>query len=291
VVLGTLAAWAERRGFLEPLFGQIRDAQGEVVIADGTGQPPPADLNANSSVRWLSAPGAGIFDLRLAAIQASRGEIVIVTEDHCAIPSGWCRRIVDLHAHYPEADVISGTVDNGSRSRSIDWAAFLVNHLPNVPPIDRAQASVRLGINGVSYKRRALGVLRRDFPHLAPELIPRSALRRAHLDIRCEESLSLSHIQSETWLGHGALHYHNARATLGYRRAHLTARDWLRLLTAPLLVFVRTGRTVAGAFHKPLPRREVWKAAPAVLWLRICKGLGEWTGAVFGPGDSARRLQ
>lgn len=291
VVLGTLAPWTHRRSLLEPLLRQIRDVRGEVVIADGTGQSPPTDPSAGSWLRWLSLPGAGIFDLRLAAIEASRGTIVVITEDHCSIPPGWCRRIIDLHARYPEADIITGSVDNGSRSRSIDWAAFIVNHLPNVPPIDKAQASGPLGINGVSYKRRAIEVLRRDFPQLTPELISPSALRRTQLDVRCHESLTVSHVQSETWLGHGALHFHNARAILGSRRSNLTARDWLRLAAAPVLVPIRTCRTVGCALQKQLPRRAVWEAVPGVLWLRMCKGLGECLGFAMGPGDSARRLQ
>jgi Glycosyl transferase family 2 len=291
VVLGTLAGWPQRRRLLEPLLRQVRNAQGELVVADGTGQPPPGELDADSSARWLSIPGAGIFDLRLAALQAARGAIVVVTEDHCLVPPDWCRRIIDLHAQHPEADVITGTVDNGSRSRSIDWAAFIVNHLPNMPPIDTVLASARLGINGVSYKRRALDVLLRDFPRLTPELVQAPALRRLRLRVVCDESLVVSHVQAETWLGHGALHYHNARAVLGSRRPNLTPRDWFRLAAAPALVPARTWRTIVGALQKGLPRRVVWQALPGVFWLRTCKGVGEWAGFVAGPGDSARRLQ
>jgi hypothetical protein len=289
VVLATLSGWAEIRTAVDELARHADQVKGEVIVADGSGGPSPGrDLPPR--VAWLTLDDAGIFDLRLAALRRALGDIVIVTEDHCLAPADWCRRILDLHARHPDADIVQGRVDNASRATRIDWASYLVNQSPHVPPIDPAAATRQVGIVGVSLKRRALDTLLEAHPRIPPELVPTAELRSHGLRVHIEETLGLDHVQSETWLGHAALHFHNARAVAGLRRSRMSARDWIRLVAAPVLAPWRAGRVVARSLGRNLPRRTVLGAAPGVVWLYVSKGIGECVGYVAGPGDSARRL-
>jgi hypothetical protein len=187
-------------------------------------------------------------------------------------------------------DVIQGRIDNDSRKRSIDWAAFIVNQTPLVPPIDPAQASRQLTIVGAALKRRTLDRLLMSHPDIPPELISTADLREAGVTVHVDQSLLVRHTQSESWYGHAALHFHNARAVSGRRRSAMTARDWFRLLAAPALFVYRSAVLLARAGRKDFPRWSAAGAAPGIIWLFFWKGAGEIIGYLTGPGDSARRL-
>jgi hypothetical protein len=289
VVLATLSGWSAIRTAVGALARQADEVRGEVIVADGSGGASPArDLPPR--VTWLTLDGAGIFDLRLAALRRALGDVVIVTEDHCLAPANWCRHILDLHERHPDADIVQGRVDNASRTTRIDWASYLVNQSAHVPPIDPAGATRQVGIVGVSLKRRALDTLLRAHPQMPPELVPTPELRSHDFRVHVDETLRLDHVQSETWLGHAALHFHTARAIAGVRRRHMKARDWIRVVAAPVLAPWRASRVVARGLRRNLPRRTVLGAAPGVVWLYVSKGIGECVGYLAGPGDSARRL-
>src|SRR5262245_50178340 len=215
IILSTLSPWPDIRPLVQDLLRQAHGVQGEVIVADGLGQYPTGDLEHRERLRWTRGTGLGVFDLRLAAIRSARGEIVIVTEDHCYVKTGWCEAILYLHRRHPEADVIKGTVHNGSTSTVIDRAGFALLQWRGVPPIDHVEAARTLGINGSTFKRRSIDALLTAFPQLTPELLTPAEIGRAGLNLLVDETLAVTHVQSETWWGHGLLHYHNARAIGG----------------------------------------------------------------------------
>ncbi len=288
VILATLSPWAEIRPLIEDLLRQADGAGGEVVVADGIGQARPEGLAFPNSLRWISAPGLGVFALRLAALHAARGGIVIVTEDHCYVKPDWCKTIIELHGRHPDADVIKGRVDNGSQAHMIDRAAFAMLQCRNTPPIDPREAARAFGINGVAFKRRALDAVWRIFPDRSPELLSPDEIRRANLTLLVDSALQVTHVQSETWWGHGKLHFHNARAIVGGRRRRASERDWLRVLAAPLLVPYRTWKVIRRSVQRH--GNGAIAVVPAVAWLYTCKAAGECAGLVVGSGHSARKL-
>ncbi len=291
IVLATLAGWSHARPLLTPVIAQAADVGGEVIVADGSGHRPPSADACRAHVSWLDLPGRGVFDLRLAAIDRARGAIVVVTEDHCMVADGWLRRILAAHADDPAADIIAGRVDNGSRQRAIDWASFLINQLPLVPPIDIAQATRQIGIVGVSFTRRAINALRAAHPGVAPELIPTSTLRQSGLMFTATVRFGVAHVQSGSWVRMGRLNFHNARATAATVNSRLRRRSWVRVVGAPALLVYRTVRTIAISAKKDVPRRWVIASAPAIAWLYGCKAAGECLGHLVGPGDSASKME
>lgn len=289
VVLATNEGWTAAQTCLASLLPQAAAVGAEVVVADGSAGAagPPPSLPSN--VRWLRSPGTGLFRLRRQALVAACAPIVAVTEDHCVVAPDWCERIIEAHARHPDADVIKGAVFNGSSDTPVERAAFWLGHWPNLPPFTGRASDAVLGVSCVSYKRRALELLRRD-TELLPELVANGYWpnRRAAL---ATARIHVTHCQAEAFWRTSALQFHNARALSAYRRGRWSARDWLRVTGALALPAARTARVVAACQRKQVPLAELCRCIPHFVWLFCCRGAGELAGYVFGPGDSERELR
>lgn len=287
VVIATTQGWPDAALCLDALRAQAAATGAEIVIADGSGRPPPDPGRVGPGVVWRSLPGAGVFELRAAATREARGAIVAVTEDHCVVGPRWCARILEVHARHPEAAAVKGVVANGSRERLIDWAAFLMSQAPHLPPFVGGRDDAVVGVSCVAYKRSALDAA------LAEGGLPFPELRDPWTwsgGIVADERLSVEHHQSGRLVATGMLQFHNARAVAGLRRGRMGGRDWIRLLGAPLLPPYRTLRILATCLGKRVPRGVLLACLPLVLWCCFWKGAGEVLGYVVGPGDSARKL-
>lgn len=115
VVVGTTQPWPETRPLLDSVCPQAARLGAEVVLAIRSEDARPP-VGAYPAVKVITGPGETVFELRERAIAASSGDIVAVTEDHCRVAPDWCRRIIDAHAEFPNADVIGGAVANGRSS-------------------------------------------------------------------------------------------------------------------------------------------------------------------------------
>lgn len=287
VVVATTQGWPNAALCLDALRDQAEATGAEIVVADGSGRPPPDPGRVGSGVIWLSVPDAGVFELRAVATRVAHGEIVAVTEDHCVVGPQWCARILEVHARYPEAAAVKGVVANGSRERLIDWAAFLTNQAPHILPFVGGRGDAVVGVSCVAYKRWALDATRADEAVPFPELRdPRAWLGR----IVADERLSVEHHQSAGLVATSALQFHNGRAVAGLRRGRMGWRDWIRVLGAPVLPLYRTLRVSGMCLGKRVPGAVLLASLPLVLWFCLCKGAGEVLGYLAGPGDSARKL-
>jgi GT2 family glycosyltransferase len=105
----------------------------------------------NSPVSSSLAASARAEELRAVAVRASRGEIVILTEDHVCADPDWLEQMV--RAHEQKHAAVGGAIENGE-DRWINWATYFADlgryHNPVAP--ESGFASV---VN-VSYKRAAL---------------------------------------------------------------------------------------------------------------------------------------
>ena len=289
VVVPTCHGWPAVRPCLDRLRDQAPLAGAEVIVADGSAAPaPPADQRWPGLV-WLQEPGAGVFALRALARRAARGAILAITEDHCLVAPDWCARILEAHARHPEAVAVKGAVRNGTAERLVDRASFLMIQAPSLPPFTGDPADAILGVSCASYRSRALDRLVPEFAWPV-EIEDARRWRVAGETIVADERIWVEHHQSEELAAMSRLHFHNARAICGLRRGRMTGRDWVRIVAAPILPFVRTARTVAQCTEKRVPWTTVIPCVPVFLWLFAWKAAGELAGYVGGPGDSAARL-
>ncbi len=75
----------------------------------------------------FAEPGADIPRLRGAGLAAARGDVVLLTEDHCVPAPDWVSTL-SAAARETRADVVGGGMDNGRRARAIDWGAYFAEY-------------------------------------------------------------------------------------------------------------------------------------------------------------------
>src|SRR5687767_9040492 len=83
VVVPSTRGWPTMSRSVDPILEQLRDVNGQLVVADGSGrdQPPHAKRD---DVLWLRIPRGTSYGLRLAGYAAAAAPVVVMTEDHCA---------------------------------------------------------------------------------------------------------------------------------------------------------------------------------------------------------------
>lgn len=289
IVVGTIQGWPDVAGNLETMRVAARCAGGELLVADGSGRPEPSD-DLGPEVRWISIPGASVFQLRAIAYQAARGEVVAITEDHCRVPDDWGERMVDIHRRHPEAAAVGGAVENSATASRIDWASFFIVQVASVAPFTRPTPTRLAGAVNVSYKRHALTMLEDNGGLGAMDVLHQQQLRGAGERLLADDAIRVQHDQSLGFRGTTAIHYHAGRTMAGFRRQRMGPREWLRAGGSFVIPWLRLGRIMAIGSGKA-NRRELLASAPWMVWLLYAQATGQFLGYAIGPGDSPTKVQ
>lgn len=291
ILFATIQGWPAARLPVDATREQLARVGGDMVVMDGSGRSPPTAEETGPGVKWVSRPGASVFQLRDAGYPLCRGEIIAVTEDHCAPAPDWLERILAAHAAHPEAIAIGGCVDNATTRHLVDWATFIVTQTPFVGPLANGPAERIAGAATVTYKR---AILERRPDHGsfgAIELFDTAVMVKPGEVLLNDDSIRVSHHQS---MGVGltaSLQYHNGRAIGGLRRREMTRGDWVRLGGFAVLPLYRTGRSVRLAWGRWIPRSMIVVTLPIITFLHYCQMWGEVVGYLRGPGSSPQRLR
>jgi hypothetical protein len=292
VVIGTTEGWP----YVEPLLKSLRpDAERlgvEIIFADGSGRPPPAQDEVGPQVRWLAYLEPSVFRLYWHGLHAARGAVVATTEDHCVARAGWCEAILAAHAEHPQAAAIGGAIENGSRETLLDWASYFITQGLHMAPLGQRAVRVTTNEACLSLKRDVVGRLTDSGGLGFMAILELRRLADSGAELRVDDRFAVDHFQT---IGVGettAIHFHNGRAIAGFRRRRgMTGEDWLRMLGALALPFVRTVRAVSLCWRKGRHRRVLLASAPLMLWLDLCQGFGHLLGYALGPGDSPGRMR
>jgi hypothetical protein len=127
----------------------------EVVVATTLAAADVTALRERfPGVRFLQGPeGADVFRLRTLGLEAARGRIVALTEDHCTFSPGWPGKLAQALGSGLAA--AGGPVENGLDDSTYDQALYLCEYGAFMPPLPRRGAPLPSGIN-VAYPREAL---------------------------------------------------------------------------------------------------------------------------------------
>ena len=286
ILLPTVKAWPAAELALRTARAQECAEEHEVLLLDGHGGALPGD--PGPPVRWIRVAGADVFKLRAKGIVEARGEVVVITEDHCVMPSDWCSRILAAHRRNP-ASALIGPISNhpDSAGRAVDRANFLLTMGPYSPPIEEPLAD-RLPVpTNLSFKRRALP---RESPEpgwIEYELIAQLQRRR---EVGLMADAVLEHRQRWSCLLAPWIHFCSGRSYGAATRSWPPGqrRLWIRGLAH------LPGRILR--MTKPSLERGAGGAPPSLsdrLWLiglTIANVLGQLLGALAGPGSSRRRI-
>lgn len=163
---------------LDALARQREPPSFEIVVAydEGAVWERPRALGAD--VVWVpAAPSPPL--LAAAAIRAARGQVVLLTEDHCEPGPDWVRRLhAAAVASASGAGAVGGPVAPTVQGRTgLDWAFHFSDFAPYVPPV-RGGPSRSLSVCNVAYRRATLERLRPEWAEAFHEARIHAAIRR-----------------------------------------------------------------------------------------------------------------
>lgn len=291
VVVGTTEGWPYVKACLDSFREEATALGAEVVVADGSGLPPPPPAEVAPGTVWMSSASRDIFRLFYEGLKAARGEVVASTEDHCRVRPGWCGAILRAHAEHPEAAAIGGAIENGTPISLLDWGSFFITQGIHMAPLGQRETPVTTNEACLSQKRWALAELSDNGGHGAMMILHTRVLRERGAILRVDDRFAVDHDQGLDARGTFAIHFHNGRAIATFRRRAMQRSDWLRLGGAGLVPLYRVARMFRTLLRKRRHTRELVLSVPWQVWLEYCQSAGFVMGYLAGPGDSLRHLR
>jgi hypothetical protein len=252
-----------------------------VVVGDLAGTAPP-----DERVRFVHLPSADILALRRRGVEAARGEVVAIGEDHAIPRPDWCEAVIRAHAEHPEAGVVVGCLVNATDATLAGRANFLAFAAPWQPPMPSLPPGRPPPSSALSFKRRVLEPIgSKATGWLEAGLIP-SLFERG--EMVADERIVVDHHQDHGSLWSIRNAYDSARASYGYERGNLSperrrevARWALSNIPGQLR---REARDGLRGERMPVPERLV------VGLIGLGAGLGGAAGVLLGPGVSGERV-
>ena len=235
---------------------------------------------------------ASLPEMRAQALAASRGQLILVTEDHCVPPLSWLRDFKAMHDAHPDAAVIAGCVENGVTGRAVDWATYLCEYAAFAPPIDEGKGAALAGMN-VLYQRSLL-------EDCAPELLTRGfwettvhpLLAQQGKQLLATNRIRIFHCKKFSFRLFAAQRFAYSRyyAGIRFQREQRLVR-WVAALATPVLPVLLTFRLVRAARRKASIASPTWRAVPYLFLFFIIWAVGETVGYLCGPGEALRAIE
>ena len=262
----------------------------EVIVADATDEDTRRSLHARwPSVRLLSFDeSATVPELRAAGVFAARAPHVALIEDHCVVPDGWQRQILEAHRH--GHSVVGGSVRNAADERIRDWAAFFCEYSAFLDPVPSGPADALPGMN-VSYDRLAIDAMADLLREARWETWLHAHLTRCGFELYSSPAITIDHVMDFGFREFVSQRYHYARSYAGMRSPELGWKRLVYMLASPLLVPLLYSRIARNVLGRRRYRRTLLLSTPLLLVYLGVWSFGESVGYAFGGGRSLSRVR
>ena len=237
------------------------------------------------------SPPLPIPKLRSMGIRQAQADIVVTTEDHCVVDDDWYERILEAHRIYPHP-AIGGAIENGSRERLIDWAAYFCDYGNFMRPFPTGPSADLPGSN-VSYKKKILEDVCGDLLDAGVwENRLYQRLLATGMTLRIDPSIVAYHIKTFNFSKFILQRYYFGRSYAAYRFARdlLLKRMWylaISLFLPPILVW----RYAKCCFSRKRFRIKFIKTLPLQIIFAVAWSFGEFMGYAFGDGGSTSKVR
>jgi hypothetical protein len=231
-------------------------------------------------------------EMRTVAFEATTGNLVGVTEDHCVPGAGWVATVTRAFANEsPSLIAVGGSVVNGVTDRGLDWATFLCEYSFFSPPVMEGRSDILPGMN-VVYRRSVLEAAPRERltsgfweTTLHPDLLAAGG------EFCSLNELRMFHKKRFSWRLFAAQRFVYSRYYAGtrYRDAGLVKRvaaAGASLLLPPVLLWRMTKAARTKGLTSELRSALPWLAMLVVIW-----AVGESVGALLGPSDALAKIE
>jgi hypothetical protein len=285
IVLPMSASWPKPAPALASIVRSAQGIDAEIIVVDGSGSLPETDATDATDARVMVAPSSDPFELRARGINAARGDVIAITEDHCVVDATWCSDVLRAHRGRPDTSVAVGVVHNATSGHRAHRAKFLTTHGHLLRPLDASDLT-SLPVSNFSCKR---SVIERPVERgwLEQVLMPR-AVESGEVALF---DAAVWHSQPMSLRSSIVEEFHNGRATAGLalhgqrwrdRRPHV--RTALRLMPRSLAA-LRAAEARGALTHEA--RRECRLLTATIF---AAASAGQLVGVVMGPGRSPDRL-
>lgn len=276
---------------LQALVQQQVTVPVEILVVDRCGEETRAVVrNRFPQVRLIPVEGRpSIPALRALGIEQARGQVVAITEDHCIANPGWFQAIA--RAHQAGYQAIGGPVENGSVERAVDWAVFFCEYARFMAPVAHGVVHEIPG-NNSAYDRRLLEALGPELRAEVWDSFLHARMRELGVVFHSDPEMIMLHKKEFGYVYFLSQRFHYSRSFAGMRLTG--ARWWKRAFYAAAtlaLPAVLLGRITATVVRKGRHVREFVRSLPALCTFVVSWAVGEWVGAVLGPGHSLRYVE
>jgi len=265
----------------------------EVIVVEGSGDDTAHRIA--QEYPWVkSIPLAiprPIPELRSIGIREAQADIVVTTEDHCLFDKDWYERILQAHRTHPHP-AIGGAVENGSRRRLIDWAAYICEYGKFMLPFPPGPGADLPGPN-VSYKRHLLEQTCSDLLERGVwENILHERLRSAGMELWMDPSIVVHHAKRFGFWEFLTQRYYFGRSFAATRvaQASLATRAFF-VVVAPILPPLFLWRYARFFVGKRRFVKELIETSPLLVLFAVAWSVGEFFGYAFGDGGSSLRVK
>ncbi len=285
-----VAAWNDAASLcacLASLSRYLDDAETEVIVASNFGAAE-ADAVRQSfpNVAYIWRPeSTTVPELRAAGLAVTRGRVVALIEDHCALDENWRDEIVKAHEQQSHAS-IGGAVENASRDGLLSWAVYFYDYGRYMLPCREGIVPALSGLN-VSYKRSALDGVKDSFRDGFFETFVNERLKRQGHLLYLRPSAVVYHRKSYR-MGHALTQSYHLARSFGARRVvgFTLPRRAVFAIAALLLPILLPMRIVLTVASKGRHLRKLLLSLPHLVTLMASWSLGEFCGYLAGEGTS-----
>jgi hypothetical protein len=280
VVVPAREGYAEVAELMAAMAPAAAAVGAEVVVVGDVGD---ADLDFAEELRAVRAPTSDMQVLHQRGLEAARGEVVAIGEDHAVPRPEWWAAVIRAHREHPKAPAIAGCLVNATDATLAGRANFLAFAAPWQPPMPTLPDHRPPPSSTFSFKRSTLaGIASKEPGWLEAELIP--GLFAAG-EIVADDRIVVDHHQDHGSLWAVTNAFHSARSSYGYQRSRLTAAE--RREVARWALARLPGRLRGEARKASGGRTAPSKETALIALISLAAGLGGAIGVTLGAGRSA----
>jgi len=278
---------------LDSLEKQPAREIGEVIVLEAS-EDDAADRIAREYT-WAKvcpvSPPLPIPKLRSMGIRLAQADIVVTTEDHCIVDENWYERILEAHRTHPHP-AIGGAIENGSRDRIVDWAAYICEYGKFMLPFQPSSENDLPGPN-VSYKK---DVLEKECGDLLDEGVWENVLNGRMVssghELLLDPSIIVYHAKKFGFWDFLTQRYYFGRSYAATRvaKAPIATKAFFTVIS-PFLTPLFLRRYAGYFFGKRRFIKEFFISLPLLVIFALAWSAGEFFGYAFGDGGASLRVK
>jgi GT2 family glycosyltransferase len=293
VVIASVNGYEYIAQCLDSLEKQRAKEIGEVIVLEAS--EDDAAKRVAREYTWAKvipiSPPLPIPKLRSIGIRLAQADIAVTTEDHCVVDDDWYERILEAHRTYSNP-AIGGAIENGSRERLVDWAAYICEYGKFMLPFPPGSGSDLPGPN-VSYKKQ---ILEKECSDLLDEGVWENVLNgrmvSSGYELWMDPSIVVYHAKRFGFWDFLAQRYYFGRSYAATRvaQAPLATKAFL-VAISPFLTPLFLWRYAGYFFGKRRFIKEFFISLPLLILFALAWSVGEFLGYSLGDGGASLRVK